>query len=321
MSEVHEAMDIYADGDEGPTSSIMNDILNGPITLDELNKALKNSKTGKACGIDGIQMEFLKFSKGHLDKPLLSLFNYIFDNGVYPKAWSTGLINPIFKQNDKTLAENYRKITLLSSLSKTFENILNNRLSYCKETVMSDDPLQNGFNKDTPVTDNVFILNGIIEKYKATKKPLYVCFVDFKSAFDNVNRKALFYKLSKQDVKGKFYKIIKSMLNNAKSKVKWDNNLGDIIDNLYGVLQGGVISPALFKIFIEDLPKYLDPEDGVKMGSILIHYLLHADDLVLISETSSGLQNLLLGLETFCSRWHITVNLVKTNVLIFNKNI
>ena len=320
MSEVYEAMNKCADINEIPANRIIDDILNGPITLDELTKALKCAKTGKACGIDGIQMEFLKFSKGLLDKPLVSLFNYIFDNGIYPKAWSTGLINPIFKQYDKSSAENYRKITLLTSLSKTFENILNNRLTYCKETVIPGDPLQNGFNKDTPVTDNVFILNGIIEKYKATKKPLYTCFVDFKSAFDNVNREALFYKLIKQDIKGKFYNIIKSMLNNAKSRVKWDNNLGDIIDNLYGVLQGGVISPALFKIFIEDLPKYLDPEDGVEMGTILIHYLLHADDLVLISETSTGLQKLLHGLEIFCCRWHITVNLVKTNVMIFNKS-
>ena len=169
MTEVYEAMAVYGDSDEIPSNSTIDDILNGPITVDELNKALKTTKTGKACGIDGIQMEFLKFSKGILDKPLVSLFNYIFDNGIYPKAWSTGLINPIFKQHDKTLAENYRKITLLSSLSKTFENILNNRLSYCKETVMPNDPLQNGFNKDTPVTDNVFILNGIIEKYKALK--------------------------------------------------------------------------------------------------------------------------------------------------------
>ena len=320
MTDLSNAMDIYGDGDDKPSNPIIDDILNGPITLQEIHKALKSSKTGKACGIDGIQTEFIKFSNGLLDKPIISLYNYIFDKGVFPEAWSTGLINPIFKQKDKSSPENYRKITLLTSLSKTFENILNNRLSYCKETIIPDDPLQNGFKKDAPVTDNVFILNGIIEKQKVTKKPLYVCFVDFKSAFDLVNRQALYYKLQKQDIKGKFYKIIRSMLNNAKSRVKWDSSIGDIIDNLYGVIQGGVLSPSLFKMFIEDLPKYLDKETGIQMGEILINYLLHADDLVLISETSAGLQKLLRGLEHFCSRWHITVNLIKTNIMIFNKN-
>ena len=81
----------------------------------------------------------------------------------------------------------------------------------------SGDDFQNGFKKDTPVTDNIFILNGIIEKQKANKKPLYICFVDFKSAFDLINRQALFYKLRKNDIQGKFYKIIRSMLKNAKN--------------------------------------------------------------------------------------------------------
>ena len=91
---------------------------------------------------------------------------------------------------------------------------------YCKDTVIPENPLQNGFKKDTPVTDNIFNLNGILEKQKALKKPLYVCFVDFKSAFDLVNRQALFYKLKCQDIKGNFYKVIRSMLTKAKSRVK-----------------------------------------------------------------------------------------------------
>ena len=190
---------------------------------------------------------------------------------------------------------------------------------HCRNTVIPEDPFQNGFKIDCPVTDNIFILNGIIEKSKAEKKPLYICFVDFKSAFDLINRQALFYKLRSQDIKGKFYKIVSSMLTNAKSRVKWDSKVGSLIDNLYGVLQGGVLSPALFKIFIEDLPKYLDSETGIKMGTLLITYLLHADDLALISETRTGLQKLLNGLEKFCMRWHVTVNLLKTNVMIFNE--
>ena len=70
---------------------------------------------------------------------------------------------------------------------------------------------------------------------------------------------------------------------------------------------------------MEDLSNYLDEEHGVKMGDIKISYILQADDLALISETSAGLQNLLKGLEKFCNRWHILVNLLKTNVLIYGK--
>ena len=105
----------------------------------ELQKSIKSAKIGKACGADGIHSEFLKFHDGVLDEPLLTLYNYIFDNSVFPSAWSVGLINPIYKQNDKTLPENYRKVTLLPSISKISEGILNNRLEFCKETMLSDE--------------------------------------------------------------------------------------------------------------------------------------------------------------------------------------
>ena len=70
---------------------------------------------------------------------------------------------------------------------------------------------------------------------------MYVCFVDFKSAFDCVNRSALLYKLLKQGVQGNFFRIIKSMFSKAKCRVKWNSSVGDIFSHLCGVLQGGVI--------------------------------------------------------------------------------
>ena len=299
---------------------IINDILNGPITRDELYVALKRAKNKKACGSDGIPAEIFKYSDGILQDAVLALFNYIFDSGIYPDAWSTGTINPIYKQKEKGLPENYRKITLLPAISKIFETTLNNRLRHCKSALCTDDPLQNGFKTDARAIDNTFVLSGIIEKYKALERPLYVAFIDFKSAFDHVNRKALLFKLKSQKVHGKFLNIVRSMLQNSKSRVKWNGTLGEIFDNLNGVLQGGVLSPSLFRIFMEDLPNYLDKRKGVTIGGMLISYLLHADDLVLVSETSAGLQALLDGLNAFCKRWDMLINTTKTNIMIFNKS-
>ena len=84
----------------------------------------------------------------------------------------------------------------------------------------TNDPLQNGFKSDARAIDNTFILNGIIEKYNALKRPLFIAFIDFKSAFDKVNRLALLFKMAGQGMHGKFLKIVKSMLGKAKSQVK-----------------------------------------------------------------------------------------------------
>ena len=122
-----------------------------------------------------------------------------------------------------------------------------------------------------------------------------------------------------QGCNGKFLAVIKSMFRNATSHVKWGGHLGEIFENIYGVLQGGVLSPNLFKLFLEDLPDYLNAEKGIYIGGIQIPYLLFADDLVLMSESPTGLQNLIHGLESFCSQWHIA-NQEQTRFVVLRKS-
>ena len=85
------------------------------------------------------------------------------------------------------------------------------------------------------------------------------------------------------------------------------------------MLQGVVISPTLFNFFLDDLSEYLDKSKGIEIGTIAICHLLFADDLILASETPSGLQKLIHGLEEFCKQWHMEINLSKTSVSVFKK--
>ena len=292
MNEIKNFILHYDAANEINIDNVPNDILNAPISQDEIKNAIRHLKCGKACGVDGIPSECLRYAADSLDLPLTALFNYVFDTGEYPDEWAEGLINPIHKKGPIKQPDNYRKITVLNSLGKLFDTVLNTRLKYMQQSCDEEDPFQNGFNDGHCTIDNVFILNGIIEKQEALKRPLYICYVDFKSAFDYVNRHALLYKLLNRGVEGKMLCILKSMFSKSKSRVKWNNYFSETFENLYGVLQGGVISPTLFNVFLEDLPDYLDLSCGVSMNNIIISYLLHADDLVFISETE-GLQNTL----------------------------
>lgn len=320
MTEIIDFVQKYLnEEDDIVYDELSDDIINGPITEDEINMHLHKLKNGKAAGIDGISGEFLKYAPDQLMPLLYPLYNNIFENSDWPNIWADGIINPIHKKSSINVADNYRKVTVMPAAGKVLESILNSRLVNRNIILNLDDPYQSGFKINARTTDNIFTLNSIIHRQKLKGKPLYVCFVDFTKAFDYVNRAALYYKLIQRGIRGKLLKIIIDMYDKAKCKVKWKGKVGGKIDSEFGVLQGGMMSPKLFTEFLHDLREYFEKEYGIVLDDDVLTYILFADDLILMSETPEGLQKLLDGLFGFCKKWHLIVSLTKTNVMIFGK--
>ena len=82
---------------------------------------------------------------------------------------------------------------------------------------------QSGFRKHYQTTDNLFILDQLMQYYKHNKKGLYLCFIDLHKAFDKVWRKGLFYKLCQLGIGGKIFQLIKNMYTDNLSAVKFNN--------------------------------------------------------------------------------------------------
>lgn len=300
----------------------LSESLNQVIHDAEVINAFKTLKTKKAHGLDCISNEMLKLSLPAMLPCYTKLFNLILDSSYYPQEWAIGYISPIYKAGDDKDPSNYRGITVTSALGKAFNTILNNRLN----TFLSDrkiiTPVQIGFKKNSRTSDHMFILKTLIDKYtKCHKNKLFACFVDFRKAFDSVLHPALFTKMNMYGIQGKFFRCVSSMYSKAKLCVKVKNNISSFFPSKIGVHQGDVLSPNLFKIFINDLEKYFNENCfPVKLRNVLIHCLMYADDIVLLSESSEGLQNSLNGLERFCRAWGMNVNLTKTKVMVFNKS-
>ena len=119
-------------------------------------------KANKARGIDHILNEVLKVGKDFIKRHLVTL-NRILSTGKYPLLWSFGLIVPVHKKDDPSEVENYRGITILSSLSKIGTSILNNKLyDYAtKKGILKDE--QGGFRKMHGTVDSIFILKMLID--------------------------------------------------------------------------------------------------------------------------------------------------------------
>ena len=88
-----------------------------------------------------------------------------------------------------------------------------------------------------------------------------------------------------------------------------------------GVKQGCVLSPHFFKLFLADLPEIFDDTcHPAELNAKPIHCLMYADDLALLSLSKEGLQNGLDKLSIYCSKWNLTINTAKTQIIIFNKS-
>lgn len=309
--------------------------INKPFTVDEVTKVFKSLKNNKACGDDMILNEFLKHSPEECYILLTKYFNLILDTGNVPSDWCIGLIQPVFKKKGSPEdPDNYRGITLLSCLSKAFTALLNNRLGQFLENndILGEE--QAGFRHDYSTIDHIFTLHTLIEMYLQKGSRMFCAFVDYRKAFDFINRYKLWYKLIKNGISGKILTVMQNLYKNAKSYVK--NGLMKSQTSFkcnIGLRQGENLSPLLFSIYLNDFENVLSSShNGLKYIADMsntfesesevmlnLYLLLYADDTIIMSENSSDLQCALNELYLYCSDWDLNVNTSKTKIVIFSK--
>ena len=112
---------------QSPACDSINDCLNSDIKKEEVCTALKLAKRGKSVGIDNIPNEILKWK--HTENVLHVLFNKYFHYGMVASIWPQPMISPNAKPGkDPRIPTNCCGISLVSTVSKIFSNILNLRL-------------------------------------------------------------------------------------------------------------------------------------------------------------------------------------------------
>jgi len=196
--------------------------LDTPISNDEIVSAITHLKKGKAAGPDDIQAEMLKDCIDII-LPLLSiLFNTIFERGEFPSSWHKSVVIPLHRYGSYDTPDSYRGISLLSILSKVFTHVISKWLQKWADSFDLILEEQAGFRSGYTSSDNIFVLNSAVQKYLMRKKGLFVAFVDFRKAFDSVNRASLWEILKNNGIQGKMLRILRAMYSAVKSCVRYD---------------------------------------------------------------------------------------------------
>ena len=215
---------------------------------------------------------------------------------------------------------------MLPIFEKIFGIVVQQRLEFINEVFDRTDKYNGGFLKGSRTSDNIYILQSLIERQINLGQSLIVCFVDFSKAFDLINRDILFYKIIKSGLYGRVIDTLRDLYSKTAFRIKHNGSLSPPVLQTVGVNQGGNASPSIFREYMSDLRDYLDECTGVCLSDITISdtillNLLWADDLIMVSTTPSGAQKQLNGLELFSRKKQTTVNNLKTKVMIFGRQL
>ena len=142
---VHNQFDRNDGGNQDNELHYDTSSLDSSISLTEVKKAISKLKRNKSPGCDLLPPELFLDSIDLIGDVLCKLFNYIFDNAIYPECWTKGIIVPVPKKGDLSNVNNYRRITLTSIFSKIYSHILEGRSRTWSENNNIIDDCQFGF--------------------------------------------------------------------------------------------------------------------------------------------------------------------------------
>ena len=193
-----------------------------------------------------------------------------------------GIIVPLIKDRhgDVRNSENYRAITISSVISKVFEICLYDKM----EQFLHTDELQYGFKPGYGCNTAVFTLQHVVNYFRARQSNVYMSAIDASKAFDRINHQKLISKLIQRQLPTCFLNIFVNWYSKLYSCVRWNGVLSSCFKVLCGVRQGGILSPILFNIYVNDLIDSLRVTNvGCSICNVFMGCIMYADDLILIS--------------------------------------
>ena len=290
-----------------------------PITVEEVTKAIHQLNNKKAADEFGLTAEHLKYSGYPLIENITNIFNETLKSKTIPAAFKSGILTPVLKKSkDSTNLDNYRGITVTPIIGKLFESVLLPRLS---ET-FDQSPLQFGFTKGlSPIMSALIVSEARAEVKVNSCAPLFLVTLDSRKAFDVVNHIIMLDKLYESGIHPTLWTIVKDLYTGLTSKVKWIGELSKEFNICQGVRQGAILSPFLYKTYINPcLIELKQHRLGLFIGGTYCGCPTCADDLALISDCENELQVMTNVVKRHAKKDHVTIHPDKSNVVLLNQH-
>lgn len=289
---------------------------NNPFTIQEFNRCLSLCSS-KSAGPDQLLYCFFQNMTLSNKNTVLHCLNKIWTHDFFPPAWKHSYIIPILKPGKPSLEHSsYRPIQLTSCFSKLYERLIQPRLlSFTQEHSLIS-PQQTAYTKNRSTTDNVNYLVSHIRLAYAKNYSTLAVFLDLSSAFNTVSKNAILSIFTKNGLRGHLLHFLIGYLSDRTFQVK-TTHISSRFSQDSGVVQGGVLSPTLFNVAVDQLTRNLSEH---------IKYSLYADDLVIwtsgpeLHTQATIIQTALNTIANRCSSLGFKISTAKTTATLFRKH-
>jgi len=258
---------------------------------ESISRFIAFSRDGKAPGNSGLCVEVLKPVGVTVSSILNRMFSTFFILGVVPRSWTRALVCPVPKKGDLSRIENYRPISLTETSRKLFELCLLRHLQPL--TPLSRE--QGGFRSERSTIDQIEALDTLIKHVKqSTRRFPQLAFLDIKAAYDSVPRAKLWRRCVDIGYPVSTINSLRALFEHNSGQLVLKHHRSQPFAQPAGVLQGSILSPLLYSVYIDPLVTALRSGPLIPLGpNRSINCLLYADDIVLVGAKPVDLSRLL----------------------------
>ncbi len=279
------------------------------MSVADVTRSLRRVNIRKAAGPDSIPGRVLKTCAHQLAGVFTDIFNLSFSLSAVPQCFKTSTIVPIQKTPKASCLNDWRPVALTPIISKCFEKLIRDHI--CSVLPASLNPQQFAYRKNLSTEDAIAFTLHIALSH-LDKRNIYVrmLFVDYSSAFNTIVPSKLVVKIQALGLNNSLCSWILDYLTGRRQEVRVGSNISSPLTLNTGDLQGCVLSPLLYSLYMHDCV-------ATHSSNVIIKF---ADDTTVVglitNDDESAYREEVHTLTNWCHNNNLSLNISKTKELV-----